>query len=76
VLAGVTGDTRFERDAVPGRQAGHRRTHLDDLPGALVSQDQRLLDDVVADPPVQEVVQVRTADTDPPHRDEHLLGPR
>jgi hypothetical protein len=59
-----TRNARFERDAVAGFERGYIFTHLDDLSGALVAEDERIFDDVLPDTAVFVVVNVRSTDTD------------
>jgi hypothetical protein len=67
-------DARFERDPVTGFECGDVLTDLDDVAGALVTEDERLFDDVVADAAVFVVVDVGATDADVSHGDEDLVG--
>ena len=71
--AAPTRHARLERDAIADVESGDGLAGLDNLAGALVTQNDRSLDDVVADPPVFVVVNVRPADADVLHADQNLV---
>jgi len=73
VGAAPAGNAGFERDSVARFEADDVVTDGDDLARALVAEDERFLDDVVADPTVFVVVDVRATDTDFADRDQHLV---
>jgi hypothetical protein len=74
VVAPAAGDAGFERDAVSGFEVGHSVADRDHLARALVTQNQWLLDHVIADSAVFVVVEVRPADADFADSDEDLVG--
>src|SRR5207253_2517243 len=63
-------------DALAGGQGGHAVADSCDDPARLVPEDQRLVDDVGADPAVLVVVDVGSADPYRPNLDEHLSRTR
>jgi hypothetical protein len=76
VLASPTGDTRFQGHPVARLDSGDGLAHSGHLARALVTENQRILDDEVADATVFVVVDVRPTDAHLPHPDQHFVGGR
>jgi hypothetical protein len=76
VATPLAGDAGFERDTVARGEFGDRLADSDDLPGALVAEDDRALNHILPDPAVFVVVDVGPTDTDIADGNENLVGPR
>lgn len=75
VAAPPTRHAGFESDTVARSDAGDRIADFDDFPGALVTENERTLDDVLADTTVFVVVDVRPTDTDVADSHENVVWP-
>ena len=73
VVAGEAGPARVDRHPVAGLEARDGGAGLDDLPGDLVAEHQRLLEREVADPPLEVVGEVGAADAAGAEREAHLV---
>lgn len=76
VRAVPAGRAGLDRHAVADLHPGDRLAHGDDLAGRFVAEDDRPVDDPVADAPDAVVGGVRTADADGAHAHAHLARPR
>jgi hypothetical protein len=73
VTASTTRGAGFESDTVSRLECRDVRTDVDDLAGALVAEDEWVLDDDVPDAAVLVVVDVGAADSHFPNGDENVV---
>lgn len=69
----TTWNSRFDGHDVAGLQVRHTGPYFVNLGTGLVSQDHGTAHDVVSDPPVTPVVDIRSADPDRQALENHLL---
>jgi hypothetical protein len=74
LLAPPAGNPGFECDPLTDRAVARVAPDGDDHAGTLVPEDQRRVDDEVADPPVFVIVHVGAAHSDGPDFYENLVG--
>ena len=73
LVAPAADDGRLDHHPVAGLQTARRGADAFDDAGAFVADDRRIDDDLVPDPAVEVIVDVRAADADRPHLHEDIV---